>query len=78
MLCRLARVCLLAQFLGSALADQAILGRIVNPLDDNFARLADETLKEFQVPGVAIGVIDGDDIFTQVSFVSLPWFGETR
>ena len=67
---------LLAQFLSSTLADQAILTPVASPLDSNFAHLVDQTLEEFNVPGVAIGVIDGDEIFTNVSLVFFAWLDE--
>ena len=62
---------LLTHFLTTTLADQAILNPITSPLDKHFAELVDQTLEEFHVPGVAIGVIDGDEIFTNVSLIFL-------
>lgn len=37
------------------------------PLDERFAHLVDETLGLWQVPGLSLAVIDGDDVFSGVS-----------
>lgn len=37
-----------------------------NPLTEEFGEFARKTLKEFNVPGVSIVVIDGDNIFAEV------------
>ena len=72
---RSARVSCLVQFLSSALADQTILTKIPSPLDKQFAQLVDQTLKEFHVPGIAIGVIAGDEVFTKVCLIFFLWLG---
>jgi CubicO group peptidase (beta-lactamase class C family) len=38
-----------------------------NPFTDEFASFAKETLEDWKVPGVAIAVIDDDDIYAEVS-----------
>lgn len=40
-----------------------------NPLNDEFAKYVKETLEEWKVPGLSIAVIDGDEIFAEVSGV---------
>jgi len=60
---------LLVQFLSSGLADQTVLTKTPSPLDEHFAQLVNQTLKEFHVPGVAVGVIDGDEVFTKVCII---------
>lgn len=37
-----------------------------NPLTEDFARFAKETLHKWKVPGLSIAVIDGDQIFAKV------------
>jgi hypothetical protein len=37
-----------------------------SPFDAKFAKLANETLDLWHVPGVAIGVVDGDDTWAEV------------
>jgi CubicO group peptidase (beta-lactamase class C family) len=66
----LVRLGLLSLVVGSALAEQVVFGGPVNPLDDEFAKFVDEALEDWHVPGVAVGVIDGDEVFTQVSLIS--------
>ncbi|KAH8598835.1 putative penicillin-binding protein [Bisporella sp. PMI_857] len=61
----LVRLGLLSLVVGSALAEQVVFGGPVNPLDDEFAKFVDEALEDWHVPGVAVGVIDGDEVFTQ-------------
>ena len=73
MLFSFARVSWLVQFLSSALADQTVLIKTPSPLDEHFAQLVDQTLKEFHVPGVAVGVIDGDEVFTKVCLIFFVW-----
>lgn len=36
------------------------------PFDDDFAGFVDEALEYWHVPGIAIGVIDGNHTFTKV------------
>ena len=38
----------------------------VNPLNEEFQKLANEVLEEYHVPGLSIAVIDGDQIYTEV------------
>jgi CubicO group peptidase (beta-lactamase class C family) len=36
------------------------------PLDANFDKLVDETLKDWHVPGISVAVVDGDSTWTKV------------
>jgi CubicO group peptidase (beta-lactamase class C family) len=38
-----------------------------NPLTSEFAKLVLEGLDEWKVPGVAVAVIDGDEVYAEVS-----------
>lgn len=38
----------------------------VSPFDADFAKLAQETLIKWHLPGVALAVIDGDETFAEV------------
>lgn len=38
-----------------------------NPLTDEFGDFVREQLEKWKVPGVALAVIDGDDVYTEVS-----------
>jgi hypothetical protein len=38
-----------------------------NPFDPKFGELAKKTLDYWRVPGIAIGVVDGGDVWTEVS-----------
>lgn len=38
----------------------------VSPLNEEFAKLVHSTLKKWQIQGVAIAVIDGDETWTEV------------
>lgn len=38
----------------------------VNPLNEEFQKLAHELLEEYHVPGLSIAVIDGDQVYTEV------------
>ncbi len=40
-----------------------------NPLDDTFATLVNKTLDDCKVPGLAIAVIDDEEIFAEVSSI---------
>ncbi len=55
-------------------AEQKVLkdGKI-NPLTKDFEKLVHETLELWHVPGVAIGVVDGDLEWSQVSTSNF-WF----
>lgn len=48
-----------------------------NPFDDNFAKLAKETLEFWHVPGVAIAVVDGENTWAEVSKYC-PYFTSLR
>lgn len=37
-----------------------------SPFTDEFAVFIQQTLEQQKLPGVALGVVDGDDVFTQV------------
>ena len=39
------------------------------PLDRNFEKLAKEILKVWHVPGVAVSVVDGENIWTKVYLI---------
>lgn len=43
-----------------------------NPLNANFSQTVHELLELFHVPGVSIAVIDGDDVWAEVSKTSSP------
>lgn len=46
-----------------------------NPFNSNFKKLAEENLKRWNVPGVAVSVVDGEDIWAEVGFPLLfPFF----
>lgn len=38
-----------------------------NPLTSEFAEFVLQTLDEYKVPGVAVAVVDGDEIYAEVS-----------
>ena len=38
-----------------------------SPFSKDFKNIVEETLNKWKVPGVSIGVIDGDDIWTEVN-----------
>lgn len=38
-----------------------------NPFNDDFSKLAEETLDNWKVPGLAIAVIDDEDVYAEVS-----------
>lgn len=68
-------LCLLRYLPTSLALDQKILenggGKQPSPLDAKLAELVKDTLKEWHVPGLSIGVVDGDDMWAEVR-VSLP------
>lgn len=37
-----------------------------SPLTEDYAKHVDELLEKWHVPGMAVGVVDGDDIWTEV------------
>jgi hypothetical protein len=37
-----------------------------NPLNEGFAKYVEETLQKWHLPGVAIAVVDGDKVYTEV------------
>lgn len=41
-----------------------------NPLNGDIAKFIQESLDVWHVPGMAVGVIDGDHIYTEVSYTS--------
>lgn len=38
-----------------------------NPLNTEFSKIVNQTLDMWHVPGVSIGVVDGDDMWAEVS-----------
>ncbi|EXJ89927.1 hypothetical protein A1O3_02994 [Capronia epimyces CBS 606.96] len=45
----------------------------VSPFDEDFAKLAEETLAQWHLPGVALAVVDGDETFAEgYGFAVLP------
>ncbi len=53
-------------------AKQTIFSKLKeSPFDAKFGDLAKETLDLWHVPGVAIGVVDGDSVWNEVSSVHL-------
>jgi hypothetical protein len=42
-----------------------------SPLDDKFAKLVNETLHFWHVPGISIAVVDGENTWAEVSSYSL-------
>jgi hypothetical protein len=38
-----------------------------NPLNANFSKIVKESLEIFHVPGISIAVIDGEDVWAEVS-----------
>jgi hypothetical protein len=50
----------------SALEQKALKNGKVDPLNVEFEKLVHETLELWHVPGVAIGVVDGDSEWSQV------------
>jgi hypothetical protein len=59
----------LLQFLsfGFAAEQKVLKGGKTNPLNEDFEKLVHETLELWHVPGIAIGVVDGDLEWSQVS-----------
>ncbi|KAM3474173.1 hypothetical protein MY5147_004407 [Beauveria neobassiana] len=46
---------------------------LLNPLNDTFAKVVQESLDVWHVPGIAVGVIDGDHIYTEgYGYATLP------
>jgi hypothetical protein len=41
-------------------------GKSKSPFTEEYAKHVGELLEEWHVPGVAIGIVDGDDIWTEV------------
>lgn len=41
-------------------------GRSRNPLNEEISKFVHESLDVWHVPGMSVGVIDGDDIYTEV------------
>lgn len=48
--------------------DEGVRG---SPFTKEYAKHVGELLEEWHVPGVAIGVVDGDNIWTEVGFVTI-------
>jgi hypothetical protein len=42
-------------------------GEKTSPFDAKFAQLVKETLDKWHVPGLSIAVVDGDDVWAEVS-----------
>lgn len=64
-------LCLL-QYLPASLAlEQKVLnhGAKSNPLDAKMAELVKDSLEEWHVPGISIGVVDGDDSWAEVRYL---------
>lgn len=64
----------LLQFLpfGSAAKQQVLKDVKANPLNAKFEKLVYENLDLWNVPGVAVGVVDGDLEWSQVSICNSP------
>ncbi|KAH9208370.1 putative penicillin-binding protein [Leptodontidium sp. 2 PMI_412] len=74
-------LCLL-QYLPTSLAlEQKILenggGKQPSPLDAKLAELVKDTLKEWHVPGLSIGVVDGDDMWAEVRGYGIATYPDT-
>ena len=52
---------------GFAAEQKVLKGGKTNPLNEDFEKLVHETLELWHVPGIAIGVVDGDSEWSQVS-----------
>lgn len=52
-----------------AQAQQVPLKKNGNPFTDEFKTLAEENLRRWNVPGVAVGVVDGGDVWGEVSYL---------
>jgi hypothetical protein len=52
---------------GFAAEQKVLKGGKPNPLNEDFEKLVHETLELWHVPGIAIGVVDGDLEWSQVS-----------
>lgn len=44
-----------------------------NPFTDEFADFAKKTINRWKVPGLSIAVIDGEDVYAEVSARGVPW-----
>lgn len=56
----------------SLAAEQKILGfRKQNPFDKHFDNLVEQTLDQWNVPGIAIAVVDNTDIFAEVGLIAV-------
>lgn len=44
-----------------------------NPFNDDFAKYMHNALDEWKTAGVAIGVVDGNDVFMEVSIIFFPF-----
>jgi len=56
------------------LTQQTVLGdssSASNPFDEEFEKLANKSLAMWHVPGLAIAVVDGDDVFAKVRLFHL-------
>lgn len=59
---------ILSFFALSSAAEQKILSNDgSNPLNAEFTKIVNETLNVFHVPGISIGVVDGDEMWAEVS-----------
>lgn len=58
---------------GFAAEQKVLKGGKANPLNEDFEKLVHDTLELWHVPGVAIGVVDGDLEWSQVSTSDF-WF----
>lgn len=49
-----------------------------SPFTKEYEKHVGELLEKWHVPGVAIGIVDGDDIWTEVGRAHLPRLGRAR
>jgi hypothetical protein len=54
----------------AATSKQKILGSKNGPFNADFEKLVNETLELWYVPGISIAVIDGEDTWAQVRFLT--------
>jgi CubicO group peptidase (beta-lactamase class C family) len=48
-------------------SDEQSSAKSTSPFSDEFAQFAKETLEQWKVPGVSLAVIDGDQVYAEVS-----------
>ena len=49
------------------MADKTVAGGSKSPFTKEFDELAEGRLKDYKVPGLALGVVDGDNEYSTVS-----------